>query len=211
MPFLLDSVLTVHEGLAGTARLRSLSRPGERISAVEFGLLVFLGIAAAGFSGLVKTGLGIPGHNILRVIFPMALGLAVVPRHGAATIMGLSGSAAAAMFLLGGARGFGTGAVTSLVLTGFLLDLALAKARRGPSLYVRLVLAGLAANLAAFLVRGGSKALGGGFPGLPLELWWPKAMVTYAACGALAGLASAAVWFRFAAHPPGHSGDETAA
>ncbi len=211
MSSMLKSVLTVHEGLAGTARLRSLSRPGERISALEFGLLVLLGLAAAAISGFVKLNLGIPGHNILRVIFPMALGLAVVPRRGAATIMGLSGSAGAAMFLLGGARGFGAGAVTSLVLTGFLLDLALARARRGPSLYVRLVLAGLAANLAAFLVRGGSKALEGGFPGLPLELWWPKAVATYAACGALAGLLSAAVWFRFAAHGRGHCDDETAA
>jgi hypothetical protein len=208
---MLNSVLTVHEGLAGTGRLRSLSRQGERISAVEFGLLVLLGLAAAAFSGLVKLNLQIPGHNIIRVIFPLAFGLAVVPRRGAATIMGLSGSAGAGLFLLGGARGFGAGAVTSLVLTGFLLDLALVKARRGPSLYVRLVLAGLAANLAALLVRGGSKVVGVGFPGLPLELWWPKAAVTYAACGALAGLASALVWFRFAAHPPGHSGDETAA
>lgn len=211
MSSILKSVLTVHEGLAGAARVRSLSRQRERVSALEFGLLVLLGLAAAALSAFVRLNLGIPGHNILRVIFPMALGLAVVPRRGAATIMGLSGSAGAAMFLLGGARGFGTGAITSLVLTGFLLDLALAGARRGPSLYLRLVLAGLAASLAAFVVRGGSKALGAGFPGVPLDLWWPKAAVTYAVCGALAGLLSAAVWFRFAARGSGHSGNETAA
>jgi len=197
---IVNSVFAVHEGLIDTGRLRSLSRRGRSISAVECGLLVLFGLAAAGLCGL-KLNLGIPGHNVLRVVFPMALGLAVVPRRGAATIMGLSGSAGAAVLLLGGSRGLGSGAATSLVLTGFFLDLALVKARGGPSVYVRLVLAGLAANLAAFLVRGGGKVAGLGLEGLPLELWWRSAAVTYPLCGAVAGLMSAAVWFRFAARP----------
>jgi len=200
MSSIINSVFAVHEGLLDTGRFRSLSRRGRSISAAECGLLVLFGLVAAGLSGL-KLNLGIPGHNIIRVVFPMALGLALVPRRGAAAIMGLSGSAGAALLLFGGARGLGSGAATSLLLTGFLLDLALVKARRGPSVYVRLVLAGLLANLAAFLVRGGGKALGIGFEGQPLWLWWPKAAATYAICGALAGLMSAAVWFRFAAKP----------
>lgn len=197
---IVNSVFTVRDGLIDAGRVRALSRPGRSISAVEAGLLVFMGLVAAGLCGL-KLNLGIPGHNILRVVFPMALGLAMVPRRGAATIMGLSGSAGAAAMLLGGARAFGSGAATSLILTGFFLDLALVKARGGPSVYVRLVLAGLAANLTAFLVRGGGKAAGLGFEGLPLELWWRSAVVTYPLCGAAAGLLSAAVWFRFAAGP----------
>ena len=31
----------------------------------------------------------------------------------------------------------------------------------------------------------------------PLSGWWPEAIVTYALCGAAAGLVSAVVWFRF--------------
>ncbi len=201
MASILNSVFAVREGLIDTGRFRSLTRPGRSISAAECGLLVLLGLVAAGLCGL-RLNLAIPGHNIIRVVFPMALGLALVPRRGAASIMGLSGSAGAAALVLGGSPGLGAGAATSLVLTGFLLDLALVKARSGPSVYVRLVLAGLAANLAAFLVRGGGKALGAGSPGhMPAETWWLKAPVTYAICGALAGLLGAAVWFRFAARP----------
>ena len=147
---IINSVFTVHEGLIDAGRLRSLSRRGRSISAAECGLLVLFRLAAAGLCGL-KLNLGIPGHNVLRVVFPMALGLAVVPRRGAATIMGLSGSAGAAVLLLGGAGGLGSGAATSLVLTGFLLDLALVKARGGPSVYVRLV---LALQLAEGLLEG---------------------------------------------------------
>jgi hypothetical protein len=197
---MLSTVLAVHEGLGASRRFPALARAGPQVSAWEFAVLILLGIAAAVVSVFVKLSLGVPGHNIVRVIFPMALGLALVPRRGAASVMGLSGMGAAMLFVIGGERGLGAGAATSLVLTGLLLDLALLGARSGPSVYLRLTLAGLAANLAAFLVRGGVKLLNGGLvDGQPLELWWPKAAVTYPLCGLLAGLISAAVWFRITA------------
>ena len=205
---MLSTVLTVHEGLGAARRFPALARIGPRVSAWEFAVLVLLGAAAAVVSVFVKDKLGVPGHNIVRVVFPLALGLALVPRRGAASVMGLSGMGAAMIFLLGGERGLGAGAATSLVLTGLLLDLALLGARSGPSVYLRLTLAGLAANAAAFLVRGGVKLLSGGLvDGHPLELWWPKAAVTYPLCGLLAGLISAAVWFRITARtsPKGDS------
>jgi hypothetical protein len=67
---------------------------------------------------------------------------------------------------------------------------------------VRLALAGLGANLVAFLVRGGAKLISGGaIEGMPLEVWLPWAAITYPAFGLLAGLISAAVWFRATRKP----------
>ena len=39
--------------------------------------------------GAVGLEPGIPGHAILRAVFPMVTGLALVPRRGAGTVMGL--------------------------------------------------------------------------------------------------------------------------
>ncbi len=197
------TILSVHEPLSHSPRVRVL-RPGAgAISAAELAVLVTAGVAAALMSGYVKLNLGISGHNIIRVVFPMALGLALVPRRGAASIMGSSALASAALFSMVGAPALGAGAMTSLILTGFFLDFALAGARSGRSVYLRLMLAGAAANLVAMLVRGGMKLLAGGqLQGLPLAVWFSKAIVTYPLCGAVAGLISAAVWFRFASQAP---------
>jgi hypothetical protein len=199
---MLSTVLTFHKALGSSHRFPAVLRIGPCVSPLEFAALLLLGGATAVVSVWAKWSLGIPGHNILRVIFPMTLGLALVPRHGAASVMGISGTATALIFAAGGQRGLGAGAITSLALMGILLDLSLWRAQSGKSVYLRLILAGLAANLAAFLVRGGAKMLpGGGVDGLPLELWWSKAIISYSICGLLAGLISAAVWFRVAARP----------
>ena len=92
---------------------------------------------------------------------------------------------------------FGAGSLTSLALTGPLLDLALVGARRGWRLYLGFVLAGIASNLVALGFRGGLKALTGDMGGGRLMgEWWHQAYLTYPVCGLLAGLLSAAVWFR---------------
>jgi len=203
------AVLGVHEGLGISRRLPPIVRGGPRISAMELAVLILLGICAGLVSTVVKLNLGLPGHNIIRVVFPMVLGLALVPRWGAASLMGLSGTATAAVLTIGRSGGLGVGAMTSLALTGLLLDLALVGARNGRSVYVGLTLAGLAANACAFLVRGGSKLLAGGqVDGLPIELWWPKAAITYPVFGILAGLISAAVWFRIKARQQPHTDHE---
>ena len=192
------TVLSIHGGLGIARRLPPIVQASPRISYAELAVLVSLGVCAALFSTVVKLNLGLPGHNIIRVIFPMALGLSLVPRSGAASLMSLSGMAAASVLMIG--RSGGAGAITSLALTGFMLDLALHGARNGRSVYIRLTLAGLAANVAALLVRGGVKLLAGGqIDGLPVELWWPKAVLTYPLCGILSGLISAVVWFRITA------------
>ena len=190
------TILAVHEGLGVWGRLPPIGRTGGRISAVQIATLVAVGIAMAAVSVFMPRGLQLPGHNIICVIFPMALGLAAVPRKGAASVMGLSGLAGAVMLSGVGPRGIGVGAVTGLVLIGLLLDLALLGARSGRSIYWRLAMAGLAANTVAMLARGGAKMLEGSHT---LTLWLPKALVSYPLCGILAGLISAAVWFRVTA------------
>ncbi len=192
------SVFAVHPGLQLSGRLPALARQERGLAAAEFAVLFVLGIAAAVLSSMLKLNLGVPGHNIVRVIFPMALGLALVPRRGSGSVMGLGGLVGAAGFSMGGVAGLGAGAATSLVLTGFFLDAALLGARSGKSVYLRLTMAGLAANLAAFLIKVAEKSFFvGGLEGGPLAVWWPKAIVTYSVCGLAAGLLSAMVWFRF--------------
>lgn len=192
-----STILAAHEGLGVSHRFPAVSRSAERISAVELGTLFLLGSGAAALSVFLNLSLGIPGHNVIRVIFPMVLGLALVPRQGAGSVMGLSGLASAAVFSVAGARGIGAGAMTSLALTGVVLDLALLGARNGRSVYLRLAAAGVAANMVAFLMRGGVKMFTGGKVGaVPFAVWWPKAVITYPVCGAVAGLICAAVLFR---------------
>jgi hypothetical protein len=192
------AVLSFHPALGLARRWRPLDQTDRTISAVELAVLVVLGVGSAVASSAVRLGLGIPGHNILRVVLPLALGLALVPRLGSASIMNLSAVAGGGGLWLAGARGMGVGAMTSLGLTGFLMDLALIGARSGRSIYVRLALAGLASNVLAFLAKAGSKLYYGVAGGeRPLASWLPEAAVTYTVCGILAGLIGAAACFRF--------------
>ncbi len=192
-----SGILSVHPGLDSCRRAGLDARQGSRISAAELGLLGLLGASAAWASAFVKTGWGVPGHNILLVIFPMATGMALVPRRGSASVVGASGVAAGGLFTLFGPHGLGSGALAGLAMLGLALDAALRGARCGRGVYLRLAAAGLGANLAAFAVRAGHKLAGDA--ARPWDLWWPEAVVTYPACGLLAGLISAAVWFRASA------------
>lgn len=183
--------------LAADSRLRSIGRLGDDVSALEVATLVLLGVTAAVMSSYVRLGLRIPGHTIVLAVLPMALGLAVVPRQLAGTTMSVSAMLTAALLSASGVRYFGVGAMASITAVGPLLDLALARARGGWRLYLGFVLAGLAANMIAFSVRGGSKLLQ--VEGLGRRLfadWLSQAAVTYVLAGAIAGLLSAACWFR---------------
>jgi hypothetical protein len=95
------------------------------------------------------------------------------------------------------------------------MDLALRGEPTGWRLYLRLAVAGILANLLAWGVRmmaagwfatavagsgrgGGTGMGGGGERALAHHFleFWPVALVTFALCGAIAGVASAAVWFK---------------
>jgi hypothetical protein len=192
-----SAVFGVHEGLSGCTRISSISQRINDKAAVRIGALVLLGAGAALASGLLDFRLRIPGHAILRSVFPMALGLALVPVRKGGTLMGFSALGTALMMRAFSVGSFGAGSLTSLALTGPLLDLALVGARRGWRLYLGFVLAGIASNLVALGFRGGLKALTGDMGGGRLMgEWWHQAYLTYPVCGLLAGLLSAAVWFR---------------
>ena len=201
-----------HDGLAQATRLPWLRRGESALPVLEWtALLLFGGLAAAAMV-FRDFGWRIPGHAILRAVFPMACGLAVVPRRGGGTVMAGGAVLALAWFRLGGLGGAGTGSTTSLLLIGPMMDLALWSAKPGLRLYLRFALAGLATNFAAFAVRGTMKYLGGpGSGGRGFEGWLSQAVFTYAICGLVAGLISGVVLFHTAGgrdlNDPGESSE----
>ncbi len=201
-------ILSIHRGLRQGARVAPLSRPGERVRPTELVVLGALGATAALAVVLVRLRLGWPGHSILFVVFPMALGFALVPRRLAGTTMGIAALCTLGALGAGGAALPGVGAVTSLLLTGPMLDVALVRGRSGWPLYVAFVLGACASNAAAYLVRAAAKigiisalTLGRNF-----AAWWQGALGSYALAGVLAGLVAVAAWFqcRRGANGTGH-------
>lgn len=193
-----NAVLRLHGGLALNSRVPALAREQENLRGMEILVLLGAGAVAALASTFLELGLRIPGSAILRAVFPMAFGLALAPRQFGGVVMGAGALTTTIALRAGGMGGLGVGALTSLLVVGPMLDLALWRVRRGWRLYLGFALAGLASNLAAMAVRGGAKL--GGFDsvhGRPLADWLPVAAATYALCGAIAGLLSAWVWFHF--------------
>jgi len=192
------ATLSLNPGLQDASRLHRLTRNSDSITGSELGTLVGIGVIAAAVSTLVDLHLKVPGHAILKVIFPMSAGLALVPRRGAGTVLCVSALATALSLRFAGfgGSGLGFGALTSLTAIGPLLDWTLRHAKSSRSVYVGVMLAGLGANLAALLVRGTLKGFGLEHAGgRPLSIWLGQAAVTYTLCGIAAGLLSAFVWF----------------
>src|SRR5690606_2863259 len=108
-------VLQIHNGLLRYSRLPALARPGQGIAPAEVVTLVVIGAAAALTALLPDLNWRIPGHAILRSVFPFALGLALVPRRGSGTLMG-SSALATTFSLQAAGTGPGAGSLTSLAL-----------------------------------------------------------------------------------------------
>lgn len=191
------TALAINSSLRASTRLRPLSAAQRGAGLAELASLVGAGFLAAAASVLVDLHLRVPGHAILIAVLPLSLGLALVPRQLGGAVMGCSAAAAALGAPWLGMEPLGAGALTSLCLTGPMLDAALWRARPGWSIYLRFALAGLATNVAAFAVRGGAKLLSSGVSGRALNEWLSVAPVSYALCGLAAGLISAVVWFRW--------------
>jgi hypothetical protein len=188
----------VHNGLVSSRRIPALGRAGSRISVAEVAILILAGAAAACASAYVRLGLRIPGHAVVLAVVPMALGLSLAPRRLGGMIMGGSAFATASGLTAAGLASYGTGAMTSLCLSGPFMDVALAWASGGWRVYASLVAAGLATNVAAFLQRSASKLLEMDKPGTRLfDEWWREATLTYLLSGAVAGLLGAFFWFQF--------------
>lgn len=199
-----STLLRPHAGLDSVRRWRFPRLvSSESLSKAEAATLFACGAAAA-MVALAEFKLRLPGHSILRAAFPMVLGLSLVPRHGAGSIMGLGAVATTGvlqMFNLGD-RGFGS--MASLFLVGPCLDLALRTVRNGFSVYLALIATGVGVNLAAMIVQAVAKSAGwdaGG--GKSVAAWFPFAALTYPLSGGIAGLLSACAWFRWKAPPSG--------
>jgi hypothetical protein len=192
-----SQLLTVEPFLLESGRFPSLVDSTGRVRAVEIGGLFVMGTLAAVAAHLVELKLRIPGHSIVRVVFPIALGLALVPRRGAGMAMGAVGLGASLLIGLARLGTPGLGATTSLVLGGILLDLVVRRARTGWQLYGGLAAIGCMTNLVALTVKAAAK-FSGLDPGLGhWSTWWPRAVITYPLCGLVAGLVCAVVLFRF--------------
>lgn len=154
--------LPMHEGLLVRSRLRTAASPVGRTRTWELAWLMTMGVAAASAATLGDWSLGLPGHAILRIVFPMTLGLALVPRHAGGFVMGASALATTAVYKAVGLGIPGTGAMTSLVAFGPILDMMLWRGRRGWQLFGGFALAGLSSSLLALGVRGTARLLGAG-------------------------------------------------
>lgn len=187
----------VHDGLAAAGRFTPITRIRERISVNEVLVLLLCGAVAAAATGFIRLGLRIPGNAIILSVIPMALGLALAPRRAAGFLMSAGAMGTAGMLGFSGLAHFGAGALTSLCLLGPLMDFALARARSGWRLYAGLVLGAVGTSVLALLSRGAGKLLGLDVAATmrPFGLWWPQAIVTYALCGAVAGLIAAFCFF----------------
>lgn len=193
------TILPRHPGLFTTTRLRRIATDAASATLRDWIVLAAFGVLAAYSSTFLDLGIRrIPGHAILRVVFPIAFGLALVPRRGAGCVMGGTAAIAAALLQAAGFRGegLGYGALASLIATGPLLDWTLRRSHGGWRQIVSFSLAGLAGNLIALGVRGGAKAVSWEAAGRrPLGEWLTQAVGTYILCGLLAGLISGLVLF----------------
>jgi hypothetical protein len=166
-------------------------------TAADWIILLSAGILAACASTFLDLRIkGVPGHAILRVVLPMSLGLALVPRRGAGCTMATTAFLTGVLLHVAGFKGegLGIGALTSLTATGPLLDLTLRRVHGGWKQYAAFTLAGLASNLIALFVRGGAKWMGWE-AGRGLWDWFGQAWYTYILCGLLAGFISGLILF----------------
>ena len=161
-------------------------------------LTIFLaGSVAALAVAFVPMPLRVPGHAILKAALPILFAVAIVPRRGAGSLVGASAALTAGALLMPGMGNLKMAAVASLFAIGPAMDAAISGAKHaGWRLWLRCAMAGLAANTIAFAVRWGAAWFGlQGLGPHQLKQFSVWAYLSFAVCGLLAGLLSAAVCF----------------
>lgn len=185
-------------GLGQTRRIKPLPRAAEYVGELGVAALLLAGGIAAVAVMAFTPALHIPGHAILRAALPMVCGIAAVPRRMAGSIMAAGAATTVGAFSMSGWGVWQPAAIVGLVAFGPAIDLALAGPSRGGwLLYLRFALAGVLANSTAFVLRGGIAIFG-------LDSSRPHFLarfdfgvfLSFAACGAVAGLLAAVVCFR---------------
>jgi hypothetical protein len=149
----MNALWQANRSLADAARWGALSDRRGRSQAAELATLVTLGVVAALATSIPWHGLRVPGHAILRGTLPLVLGISLVPRRTAGSVMSLSAAATFVALRLGGLGLPNPAGWVGVLCLGPAADLALSGAKGGWLLYIRFAVAGLAANLAAFAVR----------------------------------------------------------
>jgi hypothetical protein len=185
------------DNVRASARLRAFGREGRVNLAAEIGVMAAAGVAAALAIGLVRMQIRMPGHAILRAVLPMAIGLSLVPRRSVGSVMSICAGVTVGLLHFGGFGRFQPAAVVGLIAIGPLLDLAMIGTGQGWRLYLRFILAGIAANLLSYESRLATAYFGFNEPGSrQFASFWLPAIVSFTLCGALAGLIGAAACFR---------------
>lgn len=199
-------IFAPQSSLRAASRLPALS--GEaRVSIAEVAILLACGAFAVLAVGILHLPVRMPGHAILRAVLPMALGLALVPRRSAGMGMSIGAGLTAAAMNADHIGRFPPAAVLGILVLGPILDAVLVGNPQGWRLYARFATAGALANLLAFAVRFGIAWLGWDLAGSrQFTEFWLTALPSFFLCGALAGLVSAAVWFRMS--PRGYPDDD---
>ena len=107
-----NGIMAVDDDLLATSRVPALVTTRSGVRPIELVALALAGVTAALLTNLLRLNLGIPGSSIVFATFPIALGLALVPRRGAGAVM--AGAAALTTMGLGfaGAPLDGPGALT---------------------------------------------------------------------------------------------------
>lgn len=190
------NVFAAKPNLRTASRLPTLTGEAS-VSATEIAGLLACGALAALAIGLIHRSLGIPGVAILRGVLPIALGFAIVPRRSAGITMSLGAAATAAAMNAAQLGEFQVPALIGTLAFGPILDFALAGRPQGWRIYFRFAVAGAIANLVAFSSKFVAAYFAWHFPGSGrVTSFWSLAIGSFLLCGALAGLVSAAVWFR---------------
>jgi hypothetical protein len=200
---MIQAALQPHPGLRRACRIRPLADEGEGLRSHQIALLLGAGALAAVAVAMIVPGMRIPGSAILRAALPIVGGVALVPRRLSGSIIGIGAAIAGSALVTSGVGTLQPAAWTALLTLGPAIDLAMAGEPRGWRVYLRFALAGTLANSLAFVIRWG-------VAWLALESAGPHTLsnrgigvfLSFAACGALAGLLSAAVCFR-----PGTGGE----
>jgi hypothetical protein len=125
--------------------------------------------------------------------------VALVPRRFAGSVAAIGAALTSIGLMTSGVAPMQPASLTSLLGLGPAIDLALVRGeRRGPWLYLRFALAGLAANSLAFVVRAGSSwlALDAARPHT-ISQFGLGVFFSFAAFGVVAGLVSAIICFRW--------------
>jgi hypothetical protein len=192
------SPLRTQPSLANASRVTIFGTGEQRISVFEVATLFVAGVLAAMAIGFVHLPFRVPGHAILRATLPITFGLALVPRRGAGSVMSVSSALAAVAMSWGSIGRFPPAAILSVVALGPVLDIALRNVRQGWKLYATFAAAGAIANLLAFATRVSMTLLDWeSVGGSQLKGFWSLALVSFVLCGAIAGLLSATICFRW--------------